>query len=136
MIKSVTVLLIFLFLIGSAKAFGQPKQSALEEKSKVFEPVVILNLKPQDTNVKTLYDVFSWGRDALAEYFYYAEIEKSALKPDGTGDLSKSEYFAEVTVSFESDVISAAKSDLHTISLSEVDTFSLNQKIGEIIMEN
>lgn len=136
MIKLFAFLLVCIFLVGCAKVLVKPKQSATEAKPKLFEPVVILNLEPQDTKVKTLYEVFSWGREALAEYFYYAEIEKSALKPDGTGDLSKSAYFAEVTVSFESDVMDVAKSDLHTISLSELDAFSLDQKIGGITMGN
>lgn len=76
--------------------------------------VVLLRVAPADLGVKTLYEVFSWGQEAHGEYLYYGEIDSAAVKPDGTGDLTKASVYAEVSVSFESDTLSAVIGDLRT----------------------
>jgi len=74
-----------------------------------MEIVKLLSVPPESKEVKTLYEVFSWGREALAEYLFFAEIDSSGLKEDGSGDLLKAKYWADVEVSFESDTLAVAK---------------------------
>jgi hypothetical protein len=69
------------------------------------EIVELFSVPANSLAVKTLYEVFSWGREATAEYLYHGEIDINAVKADGTGDLTIAEYYASVEVSFESDVI-------------------------------
>lgn len=79
-----------------------------------FNPqtTILHSIEPNSPDVKTLYEVFSWGREAMAEYLYYGEIDHLAVNEDGTGDLSKAAFHAEVSVSFEQDVIDAETQNL------------------------
>ena len=70
-----------------------------------MEIVELFSVPANSLAVKTLYEVFSWGREATAEYLYHGEIDINAVKTDGTGDLTIADYYASVEVSFESDVI-------------------------------
>ena len=74
-----------------------------------MQAVELHSIEPESKNVKTLYEIFSWGREALGEYLYHAEIDSKGVKEDGTGDLNKAEYNASVEVSFETDVLDVAK---------------------------
>lgn len=65
----------------------------------------VYSVPPESLDVRTLYEVFGWGRKAMAEYLYHGEINAEAIRPDGTGDLSVADYAASVEVSFEPDVI-------------------------------
>jgi len=76
-----------------------------------------LTTTPASKDVKYLYDVFSWGREALAEYIFHGEIDSRAMKEDGTGDLAQADYSASVEVSFEIDTLDVARS---TISSSKL----------------
>jgi hypothetical protein len=78
----------------------------------VLETVVLHSIEPESKEVKTLYDVFSWGQEATAEYLFFGEIDKQSLKPDGTGDVSQCQIRASVDVSFESDVLEVAKNQI------------------------
>ncbi len=77
---------------------------------------VLHAIPPGSRDVKVLYDVFSWGREALAEYLYFGEIDAKAVKDDGTGDLSRADYHASVEVSFEEDTLDVARDDLASCS--------------------
>lgn len=70
-----------------------------------MEIVELFSVSANSLAVKTLYEVFSWGREATAEYLYHGEIDVKAVKTDGTGNLAVAEYYASVEVSFEPDVI-------------------------------
>lgn len=72
------------------------------------ETVVIHCIDPTDTQVRTMYEVFSWGIESFGEYLFYGEINSEAVKPDGTGDLTLATYWAQVSVSFETDTLSVA----------------------------
>jgi hypothetical protein len=74
--------------------------------------VELFSVPANSLSVKTLYEVFSWGREATAEYLYHGEIDVNAVKTDGTGDLAVAEYYASVEVSFEPDVIDANKKSI------------------------
>ncbi len=74
--------------------------------------VELLSVDPESKEVKVLYDVFSWGREALGEYIYFAEIDSKGYKDDGTGDLTKAEYHASVEVCFEDDVLEVAQNNI------------------------
>ncbi|BBM02422.1 hypothetical protein [Microbulbifer sp. GL-2] len=77
-----------------------------------MQVVELHSIEPESKNVKTLCEVFSWGREALGEYLYHAEIDSRGVIEDGTGDLNKAEYFASVEVSFETDVFDVAQSTI------------------------
>ncbi len=131
MIKFLLIFVGLLFLFGCANTYMKSKR--VEQPTK-FEAAVVHSIEPDSKEVRILEDVFSWGREAIGEYFYFAEIESSALKSDGTGDLSKADYFAEVTVSFESDVLKVAKADLQTLLSGEYDSFDSNFKVGGVAL--
>lgn len=76
------------------------------------DTTVIYAIEPDSTAVKTLYQVFSWGREAMAEYLYYGEIDSAALQDDGTGNLDGTRFYAEVSVSFEADALKAEQQNL------------------------
>ena len=76
------------------------------------QTTILHEIDPDSSEVKKLYDVFSWGREASAEYLYYGEIDSNAVKEDGTGDLTKAAFHAEVSVSFEEDAISVETANL------------------------
>ena len=76
------------------------------------QTTILHEIAPDSSDVKKLYDVFSWGREASAEYLYYGEIDSNAVKEDGTGDLTKAAFHAEVSVSFEEDAINVEKASL------------------------
>lgn len=71
--------------------------------------IELYSVEPDSKDVKTLYEVFSWGREALGEYLYHGEIDSRGVKEDGTGNLNEAEYYASVEVSFETDVLDVAK---------------------------
>ncbi len=72
------------------------------------DTVVIHCIEPTDTGVKTMHEVFSWGLDAFGEYLFYGEIDSPAVRLDGTGDITQATYWAQVSVSFETDALAAA----------------------------
>ncbi len=134
MIKLLAIVVGVLFLLGCANTYIKSKRSSAEEKTAKFEAIVVHRVEHNSKDVKVLGDVFSWGREALGEYFFFAEIEKSALKPDGTGDLSLAEYFAEVTVSFESDTLNVANSELQSFSSGNYEPFDVNFQVGGVTL--
>ncbi len=74
-----------------------------------METIEVHSVPPESQDVKTLYEVFSWGREALGEYIYFAEVDRAGLREDRTGDLTKASYYADVEVSFEDDTLNVAK---------------------------
>ncbi len=81
-----------------------------------MEIVVLYEVPPDSEQVRTLYEVFSWGREAMGEYLFYGEIDKKAVKADGTGDLTLADYSASVEVSFEEDFLAYAKSEIEELA--------------------
>ncbi|MDR7192421.1 hypothetical protein [Luteimonas terrae] len=110
----------------------------------------ILSVPPESLDVRTLYEVFGWGREAMAEYLYHGEINAEALRPDGTGDLSIAEYAASVEVSFEPDVIGVNRQRIdgastldHSLSLVELGDLTaqeasqlFGQPHGDVLLES
>jgi hypothetical protein len=89
---------------------------AQENNGSPLEIVVLYEVPPNSEQVRTLYNVFSWGREARGEYLYYGEIDKKAVKTDGTGDLALAEYSASVEVSFEEDFLAYTKSEIKDLA--------------------
>lgn len=131
MIKILILVITGLLLAACVNSYMKSKKTEASDKSTDLDIVVIHEISPTEKNVKTLDQVFSWGREAMGEYFYYGETEQSAIKSDGTGDLSKAEYFAEVTVSFEPDVTNVAKSEARTFTSSSYARFDIAAQVGE-----
>jgi hypothetical protein len=96
------------------------------------DTTVIYAIEPDSTAVKTLYQVFSWGREAMAEYLYYGEIDSTALQDDGTGNLDGTRFYAEVSVSFEADALKAEQQNLQNYRRAGVKMprFSLDTELG------
>lgn len=80
------------------------------------------SVPPESLDVRTLYEVFGWGREAMAEYLYHGEINAEAIRPDGTGDLSVADYAASVEVSFEPDVIEVNRQKIDDASTLDPST--------------
>ncbi|PWQ92542.1 hypothetical protein [Leucothrix pacifica] len=97
------------------------------------QTTILHEISPDSADVKTLYEVFSWGREASAEYLYYGEIDSSAVKQDGTGDLTKAAFHAEVSVSFEEDAISVETANLKDYRHHGFKSprFSIDNEIGD-----
>ena len=74
--------------------------------------VLLHSINADSRDAKTLYDLIGWGREAKSEYIFHSEIDEAALRTDGTGDLLKSEFYAEVHVSFEQDVFEVEKNKI------------------------
>ena len=123
------VMSVFLRRLNTAQQESAPYQLSDPEQPDI---AVIHETSPDNPTTKILPEVFSWGRESLAEYFYYAEIDQHALQNDQTGDLTQSQYFAEVTVSFESDAINAEITNLHNYRRNGFRTprFSLENELG------
>ena len=94
-----------------------------------MEIIELHSVPPESIDVKTLYEVFSWGREALGEYIYFAEVDRDGLKEDKTGDLTKAAYYADVEVSFEGDTLSVTKDTIfrssHYLKLPSIDSIGL-----------
>lgn len=79
---------------------GETSKPVLMDPAIPFRVVVLHDVPPESTEVKTLYEVFGWGRESRGEYLYYGEIDDRALRDDGTGDLTTAAYHGSVEVSF------------------------------------
>ena len=75
---------------------------------------ILYSIDTGSRNVKHLYDLISWGREARSEYIFYSEIDEFAVKSDGTGDLTKADFYAEVHVSFEMDTLEAERQKIES----------------------
>ena len=90
--------------------------NAQENNRSSMEIVVLYDVPPNSEQTKILYEVFSWGREATGEYLYYGEIDKEAVKSDGTGDLTLANYSGSVEVSFEEDFLAYAKFEVEDLA--------------------
>lgn len=110
----------------------QGNMRIVQPKGRQPETTVLFRADRNSLEVRTLYNVFSWGREALGEYLFYGEIDSRAVKTDNTGDLSKAGFHAEVSVNFESDVLSTAHAECghYLENAARYGKFSLFSSIG------
>lgn len=121
----------FIAVLLKRLAEGKQEQEVIGDPNHP-QTTVIHAIEPKATTVKTLYEVFSWGREASAEYLYYGEIDSDALQEDGTGNLSGARFYAEVSVSFEADALQAERENLQNYRRAGVKMprFSLDNEMG------
>lgn len=132
------VMSVYLRKLSAGRAEELDQYSEDHETQNYYDPsnpqtTIIHQVPPESSDVKKLYEVFSWGREAMAEYLYYGEIDSSAVKEDGTGDLSKAEFHAEVSVSFEEDAINAEAANLRNYRRNGFKSprFSIDNELGD-----
>jgi hypothetical protein len=126
----IILLIIAISFFGYTAAVKKP--SSQNDLAKALPTKILLQLAPESTAVKTLYDVFSWGQEAKGEYLFYGEIDRPAVKQDGTGDLSLASFAAQVSVSFESDLRAVVQEDIqHYISTNNQSKHSFENFLNE-----
>lgn len=131
------VISVYLRQLSANKSEAAGDDALNSESTPFYDPLnpqttILLEIEPDSSAVKPMQEVFSWGREAMAEYFYYGEIDSSAVKDDETGDLTNASFYAEVTVSFEEDAISVETTKLRHYRHHGFKTarFSIDKEMG------
>lgn len=123
----------FIAVLLKRLAEGKNAQAIIDDGDPNHPDTTVIHaIEPSSTDVKTLYQVFSWGREAMAEYLYYGEIDSAYLQEDGTGNLDGTRFYAEVSVSFEADALQAEQENLQNYRRAGVKMprFSLDTELG------